>query len=310
MRVNTEIFIQRAQAIHGNKYDYSKSVYTKRDEKVCIICPEHGEFWQRAGDHTKGHGCPKCKSDKSRKDQTDSITTFIEKAKKVHGNKYDYSKVKYFNSKTPVIIICPEHGEFEQKPYSHVAGHGCRKCYNKTQYSDLERFIRSANEIHGSYYDYSKVIYTNSKTKVTVICPKHGEFEQSPNVHLSGHGCPLCAQSHGERLIYNILKKYKVPFMYQFRLTNNFFDGILYIDFFIKYNNQQYFIEYNGIQHYVPIEHFGGELQLEKQQKRDQLLRDFCELYKDKVSLLEISYKELEDNIENIILKFINYEIS
>lgn len=91
-------------------------------------------------------------------------------------------------------------------------------------------------------------------------------------------------------------------------MTNDFFDGILYIDFFIKYNNKQYFIEYNGRQHYIPIEYFGGQLQFEKQQKRDQLLRDFCNLYQDKVSLLEISYKEPEENIENIILNFINYE--
>ena len=308
MRVNTEIFIKRAQAVHGDKYDYSKTVYTKRDEKLCIICPIHGEFWQRAGDHINGHGCPKCKSDNARKNQVDSIDTFIQKAKKVHGDKYDYSKVNYINSQTPVIIICPEHGEFKQKPYSHIAGHGCRKCYNKTQCSSSEQFITSAIEIHGNYYDYSKVEYVDSKTEVTIVCPKHGEFKQTPNVHLSGHGCPICSQSHGERLIFNILKKYNIPFKSQFKLTNDFFDGILYIDFFIKYNNKQYFIEYNGEQHYAPIKYFGGQLQFEKQQKRDQLLRDFCNLYQDKVSLLEISYKEPEENIENMILNFINYE--
>nr|DAR48406.1 MAG TPA: restriction enzyme [Bacteriophage sp.] len=81
-------------------------------------------------------------------------------------------------------------------------------------FSSTEQFITSAKEIHGNRYDYSKVKYVDSKTPVTIICPEHGEFEQTPNVHLSNHGCPKCKQSHGEKLIYDILKKYKIPFKY------------------------------------------------------------------------------------------------
>lgn len=308
MKITTDVFIQRARKVHGNKYIYLNSVYTRCDAKICITCPRHGDFWQIAKDHTRGHGCPKCKAEKAHKSQVESIKDFVEKARKVHGDKYDYRKVKYYNSQTPVTIICPIHGEFQQKPYSHLAGHGCRKCHTETMFSSTEQFITSAKEIHGNRYDYSKVKYVDSKTPVTIICPEHGEFEQTPNVHLSNHGCPKCKQSHGEKLIYDILKKYKIPFKYQFKLINKYFEqSLLYIDFFVKYKGNQYFIEYNGEQHYRPIKYFGGEEQFKKQSRRDELLRSFCEIHKDKVTLLEIPFSQDEQSIEKTILDFIQF---
>jgi hypothetical protein len=175
-------------------------------------------------------------------------------------------------------------------------------------FSNTLDFINSAKELHGNRYSYDKVQYVDSKTPVIITCPEHGDFAQTPNVHLSGHGCPKCNQSHGERIIQNILEKYKIPYKYQFKLINDFFEGsILYVDFFVKYKNIQYFIEYNGEQHYKPIEYFGGEEQFKKQSRRDNLLRDFCKLHKDKVSLLEIPFSQKEDTIEKTILEFINY---
>ena len=114
--MTTEEFIKKAKEIHGNKYDYSKVEYKNTSTKVCIICPEHGEFWQTPNHHLQGHGCPKCKNEKIRKRHTHNITIFIEKARKVHGDKYDYSKAEYINASTKVCIICPEHGEFWQTP--------------------------------------------------------------------------------------------------------------------------------------------------------------------------------------------------
>ena len=116
-------FITRAIAVHGNKYDYSKVEYINSATKVCIICPEHGEFWQTPNCHLSGNGCPKCAGNlKHSKDD------FIKRSIAVNGNKYDYSKVEYINSKTKVCIICPEHGEFWQTPDSHYTGQGCPKC--------------------------------------------------------------------------------------------------------------------------------------------------------------------------------------
>ena len=119
---------------------------------------------------------------------------FIEKARKIHGNKYDYSKVFYINSKTSVIIICPIHGEFLQRPNNHLLGQGCPKCKaeKSARRSTREDFIEKARKIHGDKYDYSKVVYINNSTPVIIICPEHGEFLQTPQAHLSGHGCAKC----------------------------------------------------------------------------------------------------------------------
>ena len=126
-----ERFIQRANAIHNNKYDYSKVNYKDCNTKVCIICPEHGEFWQTPKQHLKGYGCKKCASALSSSKRSSTKEDFIERAKLVHGDKYDYSKVEYVNNSTPVCIICPTHGEFYQSPKSHLNGSGCPKCFDE-----------------------------------------------------------------------------------------------------------------------------------------------------------------------------------
>lgn len=122
---------------------------------------------------------------------------FIERARKLYGDKYDYSKVEYIKSKKNVNIICPIHGEFTQTPDNHLHNHGCKYCaieeQHKEQRKKLSVFIEQANKKHNNKYDYSKVNYTKNDVKVTIICPKHGEFKQRPNDHLSGKGCRKCS---------------------------------------------------------------------------------------------------------------------
>ncbi len=127
---------------------------------------------------------------------------FIEEAHKVHGYKYDYSKVEYINNKIKVCIICPIHGEFWQIPDNHLKGFGCSSCTNNMKYNN-ESFINKSNIIHNFKYDYSKVEYINNKIKVCIICPKHGEFWQRPDKHLNGQGCSKCATEYA-----NLLRKY------------------------------------------------------------------------------------------------------
>ena len=182
----TKEFIAKAKAVHGDKYDYSKVNYVDCNTKVTIICPTHGEFEQAPRTHLSGRGCPDCAK------QRMTTEEFIEKAKKVHGDKYDYSKVKYVNKDTKVTIICPTHGEFEQNPRSHLTGKGCPACGGSRKVT-TEEFIKKARKVHGDKYDYSKVDYVNNNTKVTIICPTHGEFEQKPSGHLTGRGCPYCS---------------------------------------------------------------------------------------------------------------------
>ena len=185
-KLTKEEFVKKAKKIHGDKYDYSKVEYKNKDTKVCIICPEHGEFYQRPGDHVRGSNCPKC----SRNAKLTALEN-IERAKMVHNNKYDYSKVSYIKLNDKVCIICPEHGEFYQSFSSHISGQGCPRCSGNVKLTSKE-FIERSRSTHGDKYDYSKVDYKNSSTKVCIICPEHGEFYQAPREHLIGQGCPSC----------------------------------------------------------------------------------------------------------------------
>lgn len=122
---------------------------------------------------------------------------FIEKATLIHFNKYDYSNVEYVNSHTKITISCKIHGEFIQRPNSHLNGSGCRKCGIDSNISKNtktnDEFIQNAIDVHGDKYDYSKVEYINSNSKITINCKTHGEFKQKPSSHLSGHGCSRCS---------------------------------------------------------------------------------------------------------------------
>lgn len=116
---------------------------------------------------------------------------FIKKAKSVHRDRFDYSKVEYVNTKTKVVITCPIHGDFKQNPNKHLEGNGCSKCSGKYKITK-EEFIEEANKTHNNKYDYSLVEYKNKKIKVKIICPIHGVFEQSPENHLKGYNCREC----------------------------------------------------------------------------------------------------------------------
>lgn len=129
---------------------------------------------------------------------------FIEKARKVHGNKYNYSQVEYINTKTKVCIICPTHGEFWQTPNKHLNGYGCKKCSGYFVDS-INSFIEKAKEVHGDKYDYSKSIYVNARIKVCIVCPIHGEFWQEPYVHVGQKcGCPKCSYGQKRGLLFGI----------------------------------------------------------------------------------------------------------
>ena len=134
-------FIKRARKVHGDKYDYSKVEYINNYTKVCIICPEHGEFWQRPYDHLQYKGCLKCSVEKIHSLQRHTTQEFIKKAKEVHGDKYDYSNVNYINANVKVCIICHEHGEFWQTPHDHLKRVGCPKCCQSHMEKETENVL-------------------------------------------------------------------------------------------------------------------------------------------------------------------------
>lgn len=195
---NTEEFIKKAILIHGNTYDYSKTIYTTSKQETIIICTIHGKFLMKPTDHINRLAkCPRCTTGaKLNQDM------YIERVKEIHCNKYDYSKTIYIGSEKKVIIICPIHGEFIVRASSHLHQKtGCVKCANTKVSidfrSDTITFLKKAKHAHGDRYDYSYVEYLDSKTKIAIYCKKlhHGIFYQVPSSHINSirpNGCPKC----------------------------------------------------------------------------------------------------------------------
>ena len=199
MKKTISEFIYQAKDIHGDRYDYSLVEYKNTKNKVKIICNIHGIFEQSPQSHLSGQGCSICGFEKTKNNNTKNTKEFINQAKNKQDDKYDYSLVNYINAYTKVKIMCKEHGLFEQTPNSHLSGTGCPICNNNN--SDTNTFINKSLIKNGNRYDYSLVNYINSKTKIKIICKEHGIYNQSPNSHLSGTGCPECNKKTTETFI-------------------------------------------------------------------------------------------------------------
>lgn len=219
---------------------------------------------------------------------------FIEKSKSIHGNKYDYSKVEYINQKTKVLIICPYHGEFEQLPTNHYnKGCGCPECrrvdlHNRTSWS-VDDFIEKSKKVHGDRYNYSKVEYYNSSTKVCIVCPEHGEFWQTPNNHYNQKkGCPSCISSKGENKIRKILTDKNISFIEQHRFKDCRNKLPLPFDFYLPELNTC--VEYDGEQHFEALEMWGGIKRLNYTKTNDKIKNKYCK--KNNIRLIRIRYDE------------------
>lgn len=190
-------FINKANLIHDNKYDYSKVEYINSSKNIIIICKIHGEFLQTPSSHIhQNAGCSKCSNQYS-----PTTEEFIISAKEIHGELYDYSKVMYKSSKENVILICQEHGEFRMTPHSHILRKSkCQRCQKKYQ-PTTEQYIEDVTKIHGDKYDYSKVDYIDCRTPIVIICKTHGKFTQLPYTHTANHGCPKCSSCYSKSQI-------------------------------------------------------------------------------------------------------------
>lgn len=198
-RKTTEEFIAEARKVHGGRYGYGSVIYTTNKGKVTIRCPEHGDFQQRACAHIMGQGCSQCHNIA----KWLNTEYFVKRAVAIHGSKYKYGKVIYTGSREKVIITCLKHGDFEQTAGSHLRGVGCTKCKVDSQRSDTESFVKRAVELHGGKWDYKKTVYRTIRKRVTITCPEHGDFEQTPDNHLQGTGCPKCSDKwSGDGVVY------------------------------------------------------------------------------------------------------------
>lgn len=288
-KLTQEEFLSRAAAVHKNRYDYSKAVYIDARTAVEIICPAHGVFSQKAYKHLSGHGCPICAGN-----QTLTKEKWIENARKIHGDKFDYSQCEYTGSHIKTRIICRDCGNvLHQSPHSHLV-RGCSVCSRKHKYS-TEEWVELARKSHGGAYDYSRTEYKGANEKVLIICPRHGGFWQTPREHISGNGCPVCGKNKGEGRVAAFLetKGYRLNETYFVEQT---FSGCedkapLRFDFYIPTKNL--LIEYNGIQHYESRELFGGERQLHIQRHHDWLKRKYARDHG--IRLLTIPYTRYGD---------------
>jgi G:T-mismatch repair DNA endonuclease (very short patch repair protein) len=249
-QITTQQFIEKAEIVHGKEvYDYSLVQYENAKIKIKIICHKHGIFEQMPTNHLKKHGCNKCGLDKSVEKNSKTKINFIIEANKIHNFKYDYSLVAYKNNTTKVNVTCLKHGKFQKAPKHHLRGQGCPLCSSEllsTAFSkSLASFIKDAKKIHKNKYDYTLTEYINSKEKITIICPKHDQFEQLPANHLRGSGCPKCSlhrKSKGQMQLFFFLKERYETILTEKRIQT--VDKLYIVDIFFHRNNAV--IEYYG----------------------------------------------------------------
>jgi len=291
---------------YGTEYEYDISEYKNNKSKIKIICNKHGEFYTTIESHLNGKICNKCKSEKyeiTNQDIEERTKKFISKYEPIYGNKYDYSNVIYTRSDEKVELICKKHGKFLIRASHHMEGKGCKKCsyesLSKNNTQTIDEFINLSRKIHGNFYDYSEVKYINNKTKVKIICPDHGHFDQTPHSHKYGYGCPECNITTGERKVSVALQNLNIKYEFQKIFDDCIYNQKLKFDFYLP--DYSTCIEFDGIQHFESIEYFGGYENFIKRKERDKVKNDYCE--SNGIYLLRIPY--FEYNIEYSIKNFL-----
>jgi hypothetical protein len=312
-------FIDKANKIHNNEYDYSETKYINCSTKVIIICHKHEEIYKFEivpHDHINGdkRGCPICGEKRGAEKRVKKCADkFVQESKMVHGTKYLYNKVVYKHNAKKVCITCTkdEQGDFWATPNNHLQGSGCPKCKNDYLHAlnkkTHEQFLIDAKLVHGELYDYSLVEYVRTNTKVKIICKKHGIFKQEPKVHIGIDkcGCPKCQTSKGEDLIRKFLTENNLMFKEQKRFKDCKNKNPFPFDFYLPMYNLC--IEYDGQHHFKPIKYFGGEIAFKKTLLYDQIKNDYCK--NNNISLIRIPYTDFY-NIENILTNQLNINTS
>lgn len=292
VKISLEDIKKRLDKLCGSDLEYDIKKYKNTNTPLPLKCNKCGKTFMRDVNALMiNNTCPYCNG--KNRNLTYKTNEFIEKARNIHGDKYDYSKTVYKKTDEKICVIChkindfgDEHGEFWVTPHSHigVSKTGCPKCSGKHQ-KTTEEFIKEAKIVQDNFYDYSEVKYINAKTKVKIICPVHGEFWQTPNSHLMGQGCPICKQSVYERKINKFLKENNIEYIPQYKPS---FLRPLSLDFYLpKYDLG---IEVQGYQHFHPVKYWGGDKNFEYTKNRDDKKRLLCEKHGIKV----LYYSELK----------------
>jgi G:T-mismatch repair DNA endonuclease (very short patch repair protein) len=207
-RSSKEKFVTKASKVHRDLYRYDRFTYIQSSIKGLITCHIHGDFLQTPATHLRGHGCDKCAKSKTgalnrlnESARSISRIDFIQKAREIHGDIYDYDVFAYAGARTKGTITCKIHqASFEQSPNTHLKGHGCKLCglekaSESLRYTTAE-FIARAKVIHNDLYSYAKTVYVTQHELIIIGCKIHDDFVQTPNNHIFGEqGCPKCCHT-------------------------------------------------------------------------------------------------------------------
>ena len=378
---NSSTFITKAKQTHGDLFDYSRIEYVNTETPIIINCKIHGYFSIKPKHHLTGTGCPKCgallatykrniatrergfkniqmsagsnllssyddylniysvllfkcdsceikfyksaqlykKTDNNKKcpccqtrlsvGDDNTLQKFINRCVDKHGLYYDYSALPTsFKATDKIPIICPKHGIFYQIADVHSnAGSGCPRCKvdrvtNVTRSNTVD-FIFKSNNIYNFKYNYNKVEYTNAISPVIISCPKHGDFLQTPDVHLRGGGCPKCTTTKPITKIINMLMRYKIPHSVEKTFDGCISDKGRKLRFDIYLPTFNLCVEYDGECHYTPIysKSIDGYEAFLNSQKRDNIKNKFCE--DNNIGLVRIPYTY--NNPDTILYKIL-----
>lgn len=223
---NKDLFIEFCNLVHDDKYSYKNLEYVDMNSYAYITCPEHGDFKQNTGKHRWGRGCPKCANESRVAKSKWSFSEFVDRAREVHGDNYDYIEGTYRGYNKPVGVVCQVHGEFWPTVNNHLRGKICKACHLEGRTfsfaSCAEDFQEKSERIHGDKYLYESVEYVNNKVPVSIWCKEHQEsFSQRPDNHLMGReGCPHCLSGKNSGWVADIYRTNEESSLYLIKLED------------------------------------------------------------------------------------------
>lgn len=303
-----DYYIGKFKEVHGEKYDYSqinREEYKGASTLVKILCPLHGPFMQKINEHLH-HNCQKCGIEKLSRNIP--IDYWIKRADTIHNNAYDYSKthLTYKSGSSKVEIICPNHGPWWQTFYLHThpkAAYGCKYCgydsTSKIHAMEWSECLRRFKEKHGDKYSYVEESYVNFATPMTIICPKHKEFQQIPYYHAQCE-CPKCASSWTEKKIIKWLDDHNIPYKTQKTYPGLYGEKKRRLRFDFYFPELNLLLEFDGIHHFRPLKHQNGQESFEKTQKYDKMKDNYC--LDHGIHLIRVPYWEAK-NLEEILTR-------
>lgn len=314
---NKTFSLEKVQKIVDESGSRTKIIggYVNTKHKCVSKCKICGHIWTpNVSEIMRGHGCPKCSLKRQGLSRRQTIEEYKNKCFDIYGDLYNLDELGYTTTRNNVWIICEKHGKVRINALTFMHGNGCPKCAKEknamSRAIKINDFIDRANELHNRYYLYDNIKeIKNTKEKVEIVCPKHGEFWQTPHSHLQGKGCPKCNSSHLENEMRNFLIENNVDFTEQYRIS---WLGLQSLDFYL--NEYKVGIECQGIQHFESVEYFGGECRLNKCKEMDK--RKFKKCQENGIKLFYYSnlgikypYEVFEDK-ELLLNKIKNSKIS